>query len=266
MKKISKAKTEENLRDSILEAVDGVGGFDQFIKRGETILLKPNFNTADPFPGSTDPEFLRAVVDLFYENGAGKVIVGGSSTFMADTRKVMGKLRVFYLEKGTPPAEVVVFDEQKWIKKKVPGGKHLKNIYLPKILEEVDKLILLPCLKTHFLAKFTGALKLSVGFVKPTQRLKLHVHDLQEKIAELNKLINPKLIIMDARKIFINKGPASGEIREPNIILASQSRVDIDIEGVKIIKSFKGNSLRDVKPEELLQIKTAIDIGIDQQK
>lgn len=264
MTKTSKTKVEENLRDSILKAVNEIGGFNKFIKKGETVLLKPNFNTADPFPASTDPEFLRAVVDLFYENGAGKVVVGGSSTFMANTRKVMERLRVFYLEKAMPPAEVIVFDEQKWVKKKVPDGKHLKNIYLPKVLEEVDKLVLLPCLKTHFLAKFTGALKLSVGFVKPTQRLKLHVHDLQEKIAELNKLINPNLIIMDARKVFINKGPASGEVREPNIILASKSRVDIDIEGVKIIKSFKGNSLRDTKPEELLQIKTAVDIGIDQ--
>lgn len=263
MKKTSKVKVDENLRESILKAVDEIGGFKKFIKNGETILLKPNFNTADPFPGSTDSEFLRTVVGLFYENGAGKVIVGGSSTFMADSRKVMEKLRVFYLEKATPPVQVVVFDEEKWVKKKIPDSKHLKNVFLPKILDEVDKLILLPCLKTHFLAQFTGALKLSVGFVKPNQRLKLHIHNLQDKIAELNKIINPNLIIMDARKIFINKGPANGEIREPNFILASESRVDIDIEGVKIIKSFKGNSLRDIKPEELFQIKTAIKIGID---
>lgn len=262
MTKVSKVKVEEHLRESILKVVEEVGGFKKFIKKGETVLLKPNFNTADPFPASTDVEFLRTVVEILYEEGVGKVIVGESSTAMVNTRKVMEKLRVFYLEKSANPAEIIVFDEEKWVKKKVPEGKHLKNIYLPKILESVDKLILLPCLKTHFLAQFTGALKLSVGFVKPTQRLKFHVRDLQEKIAELNKLINPDLVIMDARKVFINKGPASGEVREPNVILASESRVGVDIEGVKIIKSFKGNSLKDFEPEELLQIKKAIELGI----
>jgi uncharacterized protein (DUF362 family) len=72
----------------------------------------------------------------------------------------------------------------------------------------------------------------------------LHLSYLQEKIAELNTLFNVDLIIMDARKCFITRGPAEGEVREPNLILASDDRIAIDVEGIKIIQSFKGNSLK----------------------
>jgi uncharacterized protein (DUF362 family) len=262
MKKVSKVKFENNLRDTVLRTVDLVGGFGKFIKKGDTVLIKPNFNTADPYPASTDPEFLRTVVELIYEHGVKKVIVGDSSTFMANTRRVMEKLRIFYLEKGNNSAEVVVFDEKKWIKKKVPDGKYLKTVYLPEILDKIDKLILLPCLKTHSMAQFTGALKLSVGFIKPTQRMRMHVSHLQEKAVELNKLINPALIIMDGRKCFITKGPATGELREPNLILSSDDRVAIDVEGIKIIENFKGNSLKNINPWEISQIKAAVDFNI----
>ena len=67
---------------------------------------------------------------------------------------------------------------------------------------------------------------------------------------------------MDGRKCFINKGPAKGEVREPNLILASTDRVAIDIESIKIIQSFRGNSLKNIDPWELPQIKKAIEFGI----
>lgn len=67
---------------------------------------------------------------------------------------------------------------------------------------------------------------------------------------------------MDARKCFINRGPAKGELKEPELILASESRVAIDIEGVKIIQKYPGNSLTGIEPEELIQIRLAKKMGI----
>jgi len=120
----------------------------------------------------------------------------------------------------------------------------------------------LPCLKTHKYAQYSGALKLAVGFMKPTERIGLHLSHIQEKIAELNSLFNVDLIIMDARKCFITKGPAEGEIRKPNLILVSNDRIAIDIEGIKIIQSFEGNSLKNINPWELPQIKRAIELNL----
>jgi len=67
---------------------------------------------------------------------------------------------------------------------------------------------------------------------------------------------------MDARKCFINKGPSRGEVRNPNLILISNDRIAIDVEGIKIIQSFKGNSLEKLNPWEIPQIKRAVELNL----
>lgn len=262
MNKVAKIKVEKNLKKAISQAVDQIGGFKKIIKKGDVVLLKPNFNTADPFPASTDIAFLKAVVEIVYQFSPKSVILGDSSTLSLNTRKIMEKIGVFDLEKMEKAPKIYVFDERPWIRKEVPNGKYLKRVYVPQYIDRADKLILLPCLKTHDLAQFTGALKLSIGLMKPFHRVALHAWHLQEKIAEMNKIINPNLVIMDARKCFINKGPAKGEIAQPNLILASKSRINIDIEGIKIIQSFKNNSLKGLDPLKITQIKKAKEFGI----
>lgn len=251
-----------NLNQAILEAVKHQGGFEKFIKIGDVVLLKPNFNTADSFPASTDLEFLKIIINFIYDCGAKLVIVGDSCTMSQNTRRVMEKLGVFELEKMDRPPRIYIFEERRWIKKKISEAKYLKKVSITEYLDRADKLILLPCLKTHFQAQFTGSLKLSVGFMKPFERVTLHMRHLQEKIAELNKIIHPDLIIMDARKCFINKGPAEGEVRNPGLILVSTDRVALDIEGIKIIQSYKGNSLKNINPIKLPQIRRAIELGV----
>jgi len=176
----------------------------------------------------------------------------------------MDNLGIFELERMKNPARVYVLEERGWTKKNIQKGKYLKKASISEVPFRADKIIYLPCLKTHFIANYTGALKLSVGLMKPIERIKLHTKKskIQEKIADLNTLISPDLVIMDARKCFINKGPTKGEVAEPNKILASKNRIDIDIEGIKIIKGFKGNSLKKIDPEELSQIKRARELNI----
>ena len=264
MSTVSKIKVENNLKEAIKRSVEEIGGFEKFIKKGDKVLLKPNFNTADQFPASTDPAFLKAVVELIFEYGAGEVIIGDSSTMALKTRKVMEKLGIFDLVKTMLPApKILVFDEEKYIKKEIFQGKYLKSVNVPEVLDRVDKLILLPCLKTHFMAQFTGSLKLSVGFMKKIERLRMHSWHLSEKIAELNLVIKPDLVIMDGRKCFITKGPSEGQLAEPGLILASESRVAIDIEEIKIIQNYEGNSLAGIASAEILQIRRARELNIN---
>ncbi len=274
MIKVGKIKVDSStpltIKEAVSKTVNEIGGFSKFIKSGDVVFLKPNFNTADPFPASTDLGFLKAVVELVYDAGAKLVMIGESSTVTLNTRKIMEKLGVFDLLNMDQPPRIYNFDEDNrsnftknnWVKKEIPEAKFLKSVSIPEILDRADKLILLPCLKTHLQAQFTGALKLSIGFMKPMERVRLHLKNIQEKVAEMNKVINPDLIIMDARKCFITKGPVRGEVREPNLILASDDRIAIDVEGIKIIQSFKGNSLSKIQAEELPQIKRAIEFGI----
>lgn len=260
MSLVSKIKVEGNLKKEIEKVVELRGGFSKFIKKGDKVLLKPNFNTADPFPASSDPEFIRAVIELTLAVGAKQVIVGDSSTIYQNTRRNMKKLGIFKFKEIDPRVKVISFDEGEWIKKEIKGGRYLKYVSVPEVLDQVDKIIFLPCIKTHFIAKFTGALKLGVGLMKPIERLRLHAKNTEEKIAEMNLVFCPDLIIMDGRKCFITKGPTKGEVREPRLILAATDRIAIDIEAVKIIKSYPGNDLENFKIEDLLQIKRAREI------
>jgi uncharacterized protein (DUF362 family) len=256
---VSKLSNVENVKGSILKAVDLIGGFDKVVEMGEEVLLKPNYNSADWPPASTEPEFLKAVVELLYEHGAGKVVVGESSMQTRSTRKVMEKTGTFSKLKETA-AEIVFFDEGKWVKVDV-NGKYLKRVRLPERALQADKLVYCCCMKTHFRAEFSLSLKLAFGFVKGSERLAFHLSHLKEKIVDLNLVVHPNLIIMDGRKCFITGGPFSGKVREPNVILASGDRTAMDVEGIKIIESFEGASLT-VDPWSYAQIRRAVELGL----
>lgn len=262
MSKVSIIKVNENLGAAIRQALDGLGGWGAFVGQGERVMLKPNFNTADTYPGSSDPDFLREVAKQILALDPEEIMIGDSSTMMAKTEKVMKEIGVYELEKLDKRIKVVNFDKGKWLKKEIPGGKFLKTVSLPESMERTDKLILLPCLKTHFLAQYTGALKLGVGLMKPRERTPLHLNHLQEKIADLNLAFRSDLVIMDARTCFISGGPMKGPREHPGLILASSGRTAIDLAGVRIIREYENNSLSDLQAEEIPQIKRAIELGI----
>jgi len=262
MNQVAKIQAKSDLKATILEVVNELGGFGQFLKPGEKVLVKPNFNTADPPPASSDPEFLAAFVDLLHENGAAAVTIGESSTFYDITNYDLQKTGALALADSRPWLKVTAFDDGKWVKRTVEGGKFLKTVHVPAALEEHDRLFFVCCLKTHCYARFTGSIKLAVGLMKPQERLALHMRNLQPKIAELASLFRPDLCLMDARKCFITKGPAKGTVREPGLVLASTDRVALDIEGIKIIQQFDGNDLAGVVPEQLPQIARAMEMGL----
>jgi len=67
---------------------------------------------------------------------------------------------------------------------------------------------------------------------------------------------------MDARKVFVTGGPANGHIESPNLILASGDMVSIDVEGVRILKSYNAKNRLDGSIWEIPQIRHAAEIGI----
>jgi uncharacterized protein (DUF362 family) len=253
------ASNGQDLKGKILKAVDLIGGFSKVVEKGDKILLKPNFNTGDAPPGSSDPDFVKAVIELLHEHGASKVILGESSMFSLSTRKVLEDTGM--LSKAEEAgAEIVPFDGGKWVKVST-GGKYLRTVSLPENALAAKKLVYVCCMKTHRWAKFTLSLKLAVGFMKPSERMLLHARNLEEKIADLNLVVHPDLIIMDGRKCFISGGPACGELRNPNVVLASGDIIAMDVEAIKIIQSFEGANLTD-DPWSYTQIRRAVELGI----
>ena len=256
---LSKVAATGNLKEVILKAVDLIGGFNKAIDKGDQVLLKPNFNSADSPPASSDPQFLKALVELLFEHGAGRVIVGESSWQLLSTRKAMERTGTLSTLKDSG-AETAFFDEEKYVKVSV-GGEYLKSVSLSEKAMRVDKIVYSCCMKTHFRADFSLSLKLAFGFTKKSERNGFHLRHLKEKLIDLNLVVHPNLIIMDGRKCFITGGPFSGELRNPNVILASGDRVAVDVESIKVLESFEGSKLKN-NPWSYTQIRRATALGL----
>ena len=256
---VSKIAVTEDLKEDILRAIEMIGGFNKVIDKGDQVLLKPNFNSADPPPASSDPSFLRAIIELLFEYGAGKVILGESSWQGLATRKALEQTGTILALKDTG-AEIAFLDEEKFVKVDV-GGKYLKHVSLAEKAMKADKIVYACCLKTHFRADFSLSLKLAFGFTKKSERMGFHLSHLKEKLVDLNLVVHPNLIIADGRKCFIKGGPFSGEVRNPNVILASGDRIAMDVECIKIISGFEGSKLKD-DPWKYAQIRHAVMLGL----
>lgn len=239
---------------------------------GRSVALKANFNSADPFPASTHPDTLRAIVALLQEAGAAEITLAERSG-MGDTRPNLEKLGIFALAKQMG-FTVVVLDEEpadRWAHIERAGTHWLRGFYLAKVVLEADMVIQTCCLKTHrFGGHFTMSLKNSVGLVaKKTPggvydyMYELHGSPFQRlMIAEVNKHCPVDFVIMDAAKAFISGGPDKGAEVEPDLMLASKDRVALDAAGVAILRE-AGNSSLGKKPVfELDQIRRAAELGV----
>ena len=258
---VSKVVAEQDLKTSIQQAVDLIGGLDKIIESGDKVTIKPNLNTADPYPASSDPASIKALGETILDASASKIEIIESSTMRVSTRGVAQKIGLDVVADELD-ADLIFLDEHDWVKVKFPRGKYLKGGSIGKPLLNIEKLVLAPCLKTHFLAGYTGSMKIFVGWIKYSQRIRMHARKLQPKIADLASYFNPDLIVMDARTCFVTGGPSSGTCSTPGAILASGDMVAIDVEGVKIIQCCNAKNKLDMDVWDIPQIQRAVEIGI----
>ncbi len=259
---VAKVTANGDVRASVDRAIALLGHLGQAIGRGDRVLVKPNFNSPDPYPGSTDLVFLRAVLELLLEAGARVTIGESSGGIWRPTRNVFRKLGVFELVRHLD-VKLVAFDDKcdDWVKIKIDGD-YLSAVTMPRSAYEADKIVYLPCMKTHAFSRFTGALKLAVGFMHPGERRALHARHLEQKVAEISLCWQPDLIIMDGRKTFVSGGPSKGQLAEPGLVLVSGDLVAIDVEAMKILLSYKAKNKLMANPWQSPQIITALKHGL----
>lgn len=241
----------------------------------DEVSIKANFNSADPFPASTHIDTLEAIIRGLKDAYVGDITLAERSG-MGNTRKVLEEMGVLKLSNNLG-FNVVVLDEEakeKWVKIDGNGNHWLKGFYIHELFLNTKRVIQTCCLKTHrFGGHFTLSLKNSVGLVAKklhggmyNYMAELHMSPNQRKmIAEINKYYNVDFVIMDAIKAFLNKGPETGKIAEPNLLLASNDRVAIDAVGVAILRNYGvETSIAKGPIFELSQIKRAaeLDIGV----
>jgi len=248
-----------DLRADIVRAVGVAGGFERVLAKSRDVLVKPNFNTGHPPPASSDPVFVKTVIELLYEHGAVHVVLGETSMVSVSTRRTLERTGMMDAALQAR-AEVVCFEDEPWVRVDT-SGRYLRRIRFARRALEAHSVVYLPCLKTHARADFTASLKLTMGFAHPRDRIGLHLGRLRRKLADLNLVVAPDLIVLDGRRCFITGGPFAGTVREPNLVLASTDRVALDVEAARIIQSYPGNSLRG-SPWRLGMIKRAVELGL----
>lgn len=221
---------------------------DQEPLQGKSVLLKPNFNSADPSPGSTHPDILRALLSQLKGMGAGQITLTDRSG-MGDTRKVMEQIGAFDLINDFNCRTVVLDElaEDEWLLFRQAGHHWQDGFPIPRLLAEADVIVQTCNLKTHrYGGHFTMSLKNSVGFVAKTMRAgghnymtELHNSPYQRlMIAEINAAYEPDMIVMDGMEAFVSGGPANGKRVSPGVVLAGRDRVALDAAGVAILRMF----------------------------
>lgn len=259
---VTKVKAKGDIGLAVGQAVALMGDLEQIIGRGDRVLVKPNFNSPDPLPAATDLAFLQVVVELILEAGAKATIGESSGGVWRPTRKVFNQLGVPELARRLG-VELVAFEDRPddWVQINV-NGDYLSKVIMPRSAYEADRMVYLPCMKTHGLGAFSGAIKLAFGFVAPGQRRSFHLGHLQEKLAEISLCWQPDLIVMDGRKAFVSGGPDKGQLVEPGLVLASGDLIAIDVEAMRVLLDYGASNKIPANPWELPQIATALRHGL----
>ena len=213
--------------------------------QGKAVVLKPNFNSADPTPGSTHIDTLKSIVSNIKEMGAKRITLAERSGPGDSTHTVLQKRGVVALseELGFEIINLQEMGANGWVHVN-PQGSHWRNgFHFPRIYLEAESIVQTCCLKTHaYGGHFTLSLKNSVGMVprdgypymqelhsSPNQRL---------LIAEINSVYSTDLVVLDGVEAFVDGGPMRGTRMDANVILAGKDRVAIDAIGVAILRLF----------------------------
>jgi uncharacterized protein (DUF362 family) len=245
---------------------------------GLDVLVKPNFNSADPAPASTHPDVLRTTILKLQEMGAGRITVGDRSG-QGDAGYIMKHIGGLEMarELGFDFVDFAGLEREDWVMIEPPDTRWVCDRYpdeagfpLARPVLEAGAVVSVCCLKTHAHGGgITMSLKNSVGMVGnvlPGDERKLsymmdilHSGNTPRKIAEINLAYEPALIVLDGVDAFNRGGPDVGNKVSPGVVMAATDRVALDALGVAILKWF-GASLARVS--RVYQILHAIKLGL----
>jgi len=206
---------------------DVAGGMKQFVSKGDVVVIKPNISWArrPELAAGTNPDVLRAVIELCQEAGAKKVRIADNTIHPA--RRCFAITGAGEVAKKT--GADLVYPRSSLMKEMKLKGSRLDvwPVFTP--LVEADKVINLPIAKPHSLSVLTLGMKNWIGAVGGS-RGSLH-QDINNSIVDLARFFRPTVTLIDAVRILTRNGPSGGsasDVAVKNTLILSDDPVAAD--------------------------------------
>jgi uncharacterized protein (DUF362 family)/Pyruvate/2-oxoacid:ferredoxin oxidoreductase delta subunit len=217
--------------DHIRSAVDRVFDVFPLSLEGKTVLINPNvLRSSKAAEGIvTHPAVLHAVVEKVESMNPGEIVVGdnpglfnyGDNEACFRETGLMEAAGGYYRNIGDDSVQRAFHPD------------YMPTVSVSRIVMEADVVISLPKFKTHGLTVLTGAIKNCYGFLPGAQKAYLHKaagspERFHEMLIEVFRIRPPDLFIVDAVVGMEGNGPASPELRDIGLLLASDNAVAMD--------------------------------------
>ena len=236
------------------QALFALGGMNQFISQGDSVVLKPNIGwaRAPEFAANTNPDLVAEVVKSCLDAGAKEVKVFDRTCNDPRRCYIASEIEEKAEEAG---AEVSQIRKNKYSKVKLEQGKVLKEWEIYSDYLEADKVINIPIAKHHSLSRVSLGVKNLMG-VMGGNRGSIHT-GFDQKLADITSAILPTLTIIDAYRILIANGPTGGnpaDVKLQKSLIASSCVVTAD---------YLGMDLFSLQLNQVGHIKEMVDRGIN---
>ena len=211
--------------------------------KGKRVLVKPNLliGTENSIDRGicTNPEVVYAVGKYVLENGGILEIAdtpgGRLSPTIAKNVYLHCGIEKVAEELGISLDYNIEFSEVQH-----PDGKQLKSFLLIDAAQNADVIISVCKLKTHVLTHYTGAVKNTFGLIPGLHKSVMHrrfqtVADFADMLIDVNEVVMPDFVVMDAIVGMEGDGPQNGTLRDVGYILASSSVYATDVVAQKMI-------------------------------
>jgi uncharacterized protein (DUF362 family) len=249
------------------QAIANAGGLERIVKKGDTVIIKPNLSSSRgnlTYPGNTDYRIVAEIARQARTLGAGRIIVAeGAGTGKPLSDPLIGQIRyntidgVEFLDLNTIPREDCYY---------VSSPKKLTNppIYMPKIYVDADVVISVPKLKTNFAVG--PSLGLKNGFGAPPKplvndgsrwKLGLHSRGIPESIVEINLLRKPDFVVIDGIIAGEGDGPTNNSPVDARVVFAGDDVMAVDT----IASYFMGFT-----PQKIPHLKLAAENGLGEYR
>jgi uncharacterized protein (DUF362 family) len=223
------------IADRVRAAIGQLGGIGHFVKKGDTVVIKPNaaWHAPPEMAVTTNPEVVAALIRICRGQGAARVIVAEHMT-SSSPKRVWEVSRLGAAIKEAGGEALSASDQRRYTKIEIPKGKILKSDSVIRDIVEADVFINVPILKIHDGGVITGAMKNMMGTVWDRQRW--HQIGLHQCMADLLTALRPDLIILDANRILLTNGPAGpGKTKDVGEVVASLDPVATDAYGATLL-------------------------------